>query len=89
MKYVLENQIKYEPKEKKLLEVNIPFYIFIIIFINCIIGKKSINITASRDDNYYSYFQNLERCLKEMKKLDNILKLDVKEISALNELLII
>ena len=52
------------------------------------IDKKSIKIANSKEDNYYSYYKNLERCLKEMQKLDKILKLDIKEISVLNEFII-
>ena len=53
------------------------------------IDKKSIKIANSKEDNYYSYYKNLERCLKEMQKLDKILKLDIKEISVLNEFITI
>ena len=89
IKYILENKVKYEPIKEDLLEVNTPFYIIIIILINCLLDKKSISIAASKGDNYNYYFQHIEIYLKEMQKLDMILKLDIKEISVLNELFII
>ena len=89
IKQIKENKIKYEPKEDKLLEVNTPFYIFIIILINCILDNKSIAIASLKNDNYNFYFRHLEKYLKEIQTLDKILKLDIKEISILNEFLII
>ena len=84
-------KIKYDPKEKpELVLVNVPFYKIIILLFKCMIDEQSIKNAASKsNDNYYSYFKNLENCLKEMKKIDKILKLDIIELSVLNEFIII
>ncbi len=85
LNHISENKIKYEPKEFKLVKVNVPYYIFTIALFKCMIDKKSINNAISKNDNYYSYFENLNRCLKEMQKLDKSLKMDIEELSILNE----
>ena len=85
LEYSFKNEIKYEPKESQLVKVNVPYYIIIILLFKCMISKESIKNATSKNDNYYSYFKNLERCLKEMQKLDKLLKLNIKELSILNE----
>ena len=80
-----KNEIKYNPKKKHLIEINEPYYIIFILLFKCMINKESIKIATSKNDNYFSYFKNLERCLKEMKKLDRSLELDIKELSVLSE----
>ena len=87
--YLSKNEIKYEPKEPKLLKVNIPYYIIIIILFKCMVDDKSIKNANLKNDNYYSFFKELEKCLKEMQKLDKILKLNIKELSVLNEFIYI
>ena len=80
-----KDEIKYEPKEPHLVMVNEQYYKLITILFKCMINKKSIQNAISRNDNYYIYFKELERCLKLMKNLDKILKLDIKELSILEE----
>ena len=89
LNHILNNEIKYEPKEKKLEKVNVPYYIISIALFKCMIDKKSIEKAISKNDNYYSYFKNLERCSKEIQKLDKSLRLDIKELSVLNEFITI
>ena len=91
LNYNSKMKIKYNPKEKpELVLVNVPFYKIIILLFKCMIDEQSIKNAASKsNDNYYSYFKNLENCLKEMKKIDKILKLDIIELSVLNEFIII
>jgi len=89
LNYISKKEIKYEPKEGKLQKVNIPFYKIIIILFECMISEKSIKNATSKNDNYYSYFKDLERCLNEMQKMDKILKLDIIELSVLKEFIII
>ena len=84
--HISKNKIKYDPKEKQLIIVNTPYYIIIIALFKCMIDKKSIEKASS---DYYSYFKVLERCLKEIQKLDKSLRLDIKEISVLNEFITI
>ena len=86
---ISQNKIKYEPKEKQLVKVNIPYYIIFIILFKCMINEKAIEIAVSKNDNYYLYFENLEICLKIMHKLDKILKLDIKELSILDDFIMI
>ena len=69
------------------MEVNEPYYIIAVLLFKCMINKKSIKIATSKNDNYFSYFKNLERCLKEMNKLDRTLELDIKELSVLSEII--
>ena len=87
--YLSKKEIKYEPKEEQLKRVNIPFYKIIIILIKCLLDEQSVGNAAKKNmnDNYHSYFKNLEICLKEMQKLDKILKLNITELSALYELI--
>ena len=89
LNYFSKNDIKYEPKKKHLKKVNIPYYIITIILFKCMIDKKSIERANNKNDNYYSYFKVLETCLKEIQKLDKLLKLDIKELSVLNEFITI
>ena len=89
LNHILNNEIKYEPKEKKLEKVNVPYYIISIALFKCMIDKKSIEKAISKNDNYYSIFKNLERCSKEIQKLDKSLRLDKKELSVLNEFITI
>ena len=87
--YNSKNDIEYKPKEEELSEVNVPYYKLIIIFFKCMIDKESIKNLASENDSYFnsyfSYFKDLERCLKDFQNLDQLLKLDIKELSVLNE----
>ena len=89
LNYISKNEIKYEPKEKQLEKINAPYYIISITLFKCMIDEKSIERASSKDDNYYSYFKVLERCLKIIQKLDKSLRLDIKELSVLNEFIII
>ena len=89
LKYISINQIKYEPDEESyhLIDLNKAYYIIIIILFKCMLDEQSFknSISKNEKDNYYSYFKDLERCLKEMQMLDKMLKLDIKELSLLNE----
>ena len=87
--YISKGQKNYELKEYKLIKVNYSFYIIITSFIKCLLDNKSIKIANSSNDNLISYFRKLEKCLKEMKYLDIKLKLEIKEIHILKELIII
>ena len=53
--------------------------------------KKRIMVIhfLKKDNNYYSFFKDLKICLKEMQYLDKILKLNIKELSILNEFITI
>ena len=88
--YLSKKEIKYEPKEEQLKKVNIPFYKMIIILFKCLLDEQSVGNAAKKNmnDNYHSYFKNLGICLKEMQKLDKILKLNITELSALYELIV-
>ena len=86
LNHISKNEIKYDPKkEKQLVKVNVPYYMVTIALFKCMIDKKPIEKASSKDDNYYSYFKALERCLKDIQKLDKSLRLDKKELSVLNE----
>ena len=87
--YLSKTEIKYEPKEPKLFEINEIYYKITIILFKCMIDQDSIKNAFSKKDNYYSYFKDLERCLKEIQKFDQTLKLDIKELSVLNEFITI
>ena len=92
LNYNSKMELKYEPKEKpELVLVNVPFYKIMILLFKCMIDEQSIKNTASKNknDNYHSYFKNLESCLKEMQKIDKVLKLDIIGLSLLNEFIII
>ena len=89
LNHILNNEIKYEPKENKFEKVNAPYYKIIIALFKCMIDKKSIERAIPKNDNYYSYFKSLERCSKEIQKLDKSLRLDIKELSVLNEFITI
>ena len=89
LNYISKYKIKYEPKEKQLIKVNEPYYILIKILIKYMIDKESIDKSNFKNDNYYSYFKVLEKCLKEIQKLDKVLKLDINELSLLNEFITI
>lgn len=71
------------------MKVNVRYNIIIISLIKCLIDKKSVEKENSKNDNYYPYFKALERCLKEIQKLNKSLRLDVKELSILNEFIAI
>ena len=88
---VSKNEIKYEPGDEKeqLKKLNFPYYIVIIILFKSMISKKSIEKAFSKNDNYYSYFKTLERCLKTIQKLDKSLSLDIKELSVIDEFIAI
>jgi hypothetical protein len=53
------------------------------------IDEQSIKNAASKNDNFYSYFKDLERCLKVIQKLTKILNIDMKELCVLNEFITI
>ena len=89
LSHISKEEIKYEPKESQLSEVNVPYYKLIIALFKCMIDKELIKNLASGEDSYFnsyfSYFKDLERCLKDFQKLDKLLKLDIKELSILDE----
>ena len=89
LSYIFKKEIKYQPKEPQLVKVNVPYYKVMITLFKCLIDKKAIGNATSKNDNYFSYFKDLERCLKDFKKLDKLLKLDIKELSVLNEFITI
>ena len=87
--YISENKIKYEPIEKQLIKINSPYYIIIIALFKCMIDKKSIEKASLKEDDYYFYFKSLERCSKKIQKLNKSLRLDIKELSVLNDFITI
>ena len=89
LNHISENKIKYEPKDKQLVKINTPYYIVTIVLFKCMIDKKSIEKASLKDDDYYSYFKSLERCSKELQKLNKLLRLDIKELSVLNDFITI
>ena len=92
LNYISKIEIKYEPKGKPhLVFVNIPFYKIIIIIFKCIVDEQTIKnvVSKNRNDNYYSYFKQLEYCFKEFEKLDKTLRLNIIELSVLEEFITI
>ena len=89
LNHISENKIKYEPKDKQLVKINSHYYIVTIALFKCIIDRKSIEKASLKDDDYYSYFKSLERCSKELQKLNKLLRLDIKELNVLNDFITI
>ena len=90
MNHFSENKIKYDSKEKqlvKIVKINSHYYIVIIGLFKCMINKMLIGKAPLKDDDYYSYFKSLERYSKE--KLHKLLRLDIKELSVLNDFITI
>ena len=89
LNYISKNEIKYVTKEEDdhLKLVNVPFYKILKLLFNSIVSEQAIKIAASKNinDNYYSYFKQLENCLKELQKISKILKIDIIELSILKE----
>ena len=71
------------------MKLNSPYYIIIKILFKCMIDEQSIKNAASKNDNFYSYFKYLERCLKVIQKLAKILNIDMKELCVLKEFITI
>ena len=55
----------------------------IIGLFKCMMNKMSIGKVPLKDEDYYSYFKSLEQYSKE--KLNKLLRLDIKELSVLND----
>ena len=89
--YNTKSEIIYSPKEPQLTLLNTPFYKIIVLLFKCIMNEDSFTkyISKNKNDNYYYYFKKLDICLKEMQKIDKVLKLDVIELSILTEFITI
>ena len=79
--YMLKTQLKYLSKEMEFHRVNVPFNIIIILLFKIFIDESNIKKTFLGN--------NIEICLKEIKKLDDALNLKIIELSILNDFNII
>ena len=79
--YMLKTQLKYLSKEMEFQRVNVPFNIIIILLFKIFIDESNIKKTFLGN--------NIEICLKEIKKLDDALNLKIIELSILNDFNII